>query len=72
MRHPASTSSSVMGHRGTAMSSIVATAIPAKAGIQRLSCARHWVPACAGTTGVLLPIYAPLAHWPGKSNETEA
>ena len=27
--------------------------IPAKAGIQRLSCKRHWVPAFAGTTAAI-------------------
>jgi len=35
------------------MRGIVAIVIPAKAGIQRLFHERHWVPAFAGTTGVL-------------------
>jgi hypothetical protein len=56
MRHPVATSSGVMECRGNAMRGLVATVIPAK-GIRRLSCERHWVPACAGTTGVLLLIY---------------
>ena len=72
-----SISGGVVGRRGTATRVNAATVIPAKAGIQRLSCERRWGArgsgrACAGTTGVLLLIYGMTAQGRPKGEYRKA